>query len=496
MASYTRTALKGAGVFLIMALLAGFISYLVRLVLARNLTPEDYGLFYAVFAFFGILLVLRELGTGHSLSKHIAEFQVKRKYSSIKGSIIIYLLVNLVFSLVIFGIILLFLEEISLHFFHTENTIVIVLLGIMFILQPMARVFYFSFQGFKRFEFGSLVEFSRMTLVLIFVLMVFMVSDSIVIPCLAYIFAHIFQVFLLSPLFLRTFPSFLRVKAHLTPALSKRLLSFGIPVMVGLMGGVIITHIDTLSVTYFTTLEDVALYEVAMPTAKLLLYLTKAVSFVVLPFSSELWARRHKKKLREGMSLLYKYSFTLVIPLALMMISFPEVIINLLFGAEYVAASLVLQILAVAGIIYMVCFINNNFLVGVGRLKENTKIILAAAGFNILLDVILVPLIGIEGAAIGTLLSYVLILILTVKKVRTIISIRAPWFIWMKNLISALLFMIVVGILKESISSIGDVTEMIIVGGIGLLFYAFLLVALKVVDLKELRGIFNYALRK
>ena len=52
MASYTRFAVRGTLIVLVISLFAGFLGYLVRLVLARNLSVEDFGLFNAVFSLF------------------------------------------------------------------------------------------------------------------------------------------------------------------------------------------------------------------------------------------------------------------------------------------------------------------------------------------------------------------------------------------------------------------------------------------------------------
>lgn len=497
MANYTKKALKGVSIFFIMSLLAGFIGYLVRLVFARNLTQADYGLFYAVFAFYGMLLIFRDIGLREASVKYISEFNAKKKYGMIKGIIWITFITHLIVSIVILGVIFLLSDNISMNLFHTQGAkIVLFLLAGMFVLRAVENIFYFTYQGFQKFHFNSLIEFTRMSLVLVLVFIGFMYSKSIVVACLAYILAHILENLVLVPLFLKTFPKFFKVKAVLSTDLFKKLLFFGMPVMIGLVGSMIITYVDTIAITYFMTLEDVALYQVAMPTAKLLLYFTVTISLVVLPMSSELWTRKLKKKLVMGMDILYRYSFFMVIPFALLMFAFPDIIIRVFFGQKYVEASLVLQILALAGIIYTVAFINSNVISGIGRPKENTKIILFAAVFNLVLDVILVPKMGIEGAAIATFLSYLLMLVLTALKMKSIVDVHAPWMHWLKNFFAGFIFLAFMYYAKNRITFFGDFTEMIIVGLAGCLVYLLLSIALKVIDLKEIKGIISYAVKK
>ena len=55
MATYTKFAVRGTIMVLVISLFAAFLGYLVRFVLARNLGVEDFGLFNSVFAFLGLI---------------------------------------------------------------------------------------------------------------------------------------------------------------------------------------------------------------------------------------------------------------------------------------------------------------------------------------------------------------------------------------------------------------------------------------------------------
>ena len=43
--NYTKFAVKGAATVFVISILAAFVGYLVRFLLARNLTVEEFGLF-------------------------------------------------------------------------------------------------------------------------------------------------------------------------------------------------------------------------------------------------------------------------------------------------------------------------------------------------------------------------------------------------------------------------------------------------------------------
>ena len=96
MSNYTKFAVKGATTVLVISLLAAFIGYLVRFVLARNLTVEEFGLFYAVFAFLGLLGLFKSFGFDKALIKFIPEFKHKKRNDLIKSSIIYVSFIQLI----------------------------------------------------------------------------------------------------------------------------------------------------------------------------------------------------------------------------------------------------------------------------------------------------------------------------------------------------------------------------------------------------------------
>ena len=104
--SYLKKAGRGIGVIFAMNAVAYLLAYFTRLILARELGPADYGLFYAVFTFVIFFLFFRDLGLNQAMTKYITEFRVKNNYNRIKSAIFAVLgsqvLSSLFFSAVFF----------------------------------------------------------------------------------------------------------------------------------------------------------------------------------------------------------------------------------------------------------------------------------------------------------------------------------------------------------------------------------------------------------
>ena len=107
---------------------------------------------------------------------------------------------------------------------------------------------------------------------------------------------------------------------------------------------------------------------------------------------------RLKEYVSLGAGLLQKYSFVVVVPVALVMFSFPEILIRVLFGEEYVLGAWTLRLLVVGLVFFMVAGINMSILSGIGRPKIGTKVLFIGALFNLLTNLYFIPGYGMVGA--------------------------------------------------------------------------------------------------
>ena len=91
-----------------------------------------------------------------------------------------------------------------------------------------------------------------------------------------------------------------------------------------------------------------------------------------------------------------------------------EPVFKLLFAEDYYEAFLIAPYLFLSPLLLMLFQVADNQLLVVKKTWPNLLILSAGAGLNILLNYFLIPVLGIEGAAIATLCGYVLSLIICV----------------------------------------------------------------------------------
>ena len=490
MTNYTKKAVKGASIVFIISLISAFMGYVVRSLLARNITVEEFGLFYSVFAFFGLIGIFKTLGLDTALIKFIPEFLHKNKNNSIKSSLVFVLFIQILMNAVIIFLIFILSDYLSINFFHdTSASYVLKLMAIAIFIDSFVITLRYVIQGFQRMLYYSSVDLIRMFLLTIIIYIGLKMNYGFSSALYAYILTPIILLLIFIPIFIKKiFPKIIDSSIRIDKKLYKKLLRFGLFTIATTVGGLILGYTDTIVLTFFIGLKEVGIYNVALPTANILIYFPRAIVAVLFPMSSELWAKNEKKLLREGMETLYKYSLIIILPSVLIMISFSKFIISLLWGSKFDPATGALQILSLGMIFAIIFVINLSFFSGIGKPEINTKIFFIGAIFNLIFNLILIPIIGIIGAAITTAAGYFIMVILGLIQIKKFIKIRIPYSLWARTIFSGSVFYGSMQILK-SIISINAIAEFFVIILISIIIYSILLFLLKIVKVDEIKGI-------
>lgn len=489
---YTKKAARGAAIILSFSIVALFFAYLLRLLLARNLTVEEYGLFYAVFALFTFIILLKDIGLIRALARFTPEFKVKKRYDLIKNSFVFIFSFQFITSALITFLFIIFSDFIAVNYFHNINaSLVIKILALAFWLKPLVLVCGGAFQGFQKMGHYASIDLIRSILVLALSFIGFKISKGLVVPSVAYLITPMLLLIIFVPILLKkVFPEFLKEKFAIDKELIKKLFNFGILAMVGVASWLIVGYIDVFILTYFAGLEQVGLYNASLPVAMLLSYFGLALATVILPITAELWAKKDKMRLISGIKQLYKYSFVLVTPFALIMFCFPELILGLLFGKSYILASNSLRILSLGFIMLTISRVNFEIILGIGKPEINARIAVIALLFNLILNLILIAVfgLGIIGASITAFLTFFIMLSLSLASLRKSANIRIPLQLWLKNILIGFIFVLIVLFLRR-LFILNPYFEAILVIGIAGLVYCGLLFVFKIVSIQEIKNL-------
>ena len=171
--------------------------------------------------------------------------------------------------------------------------------------------------------------------------------------------------------------------------------------------------------------------------------------------------------------------------MAAVMMIYPEITLNLLFGDVFRSASTALMVLSIGAIFYGLAFINISFLLGIIGPKLNTMITLSSAAINIIFNLALIPRFGILGAAIGTSIGYFIYFILSTYFLYKHIRIRQNYLQYVLVIFFGGIFVLSLAFLKGTIR-MNVIPEAIIVTFVSAMIYLVLIFAFRIVTATEI----------
>ncbi len=382
-------------------MLFGFLS---RVMIARYFSTSEYGVFNLTLTILSIALVIATLGFQNSLPREVAFYREKEpsKLGPLISTALVIVALN---SLVLTVLLAAFSKEISL-IFHDEC--------LLHALNVVA--FALPFSALTGVTISISRGFGRVREKVYFQNVVYPILWLILVLSLAFLslpFTSIFWVYVLaqSVTFFALFLEVFRVRIfeiglYLDWKIGKELVKFSIPLMLTGIAGFVMTWTDTLMLGYYKSSDVVGLYNAAAPLARLLPVFLNSSAFLYPPIVSQLYVQRKMSEMQRTYQILTKWIFLLTLPIFAVMFLFPEATISFFFGSKYVSASLALQILSLGFMFHTFLGLNGLSLLVIGESKFIMISGLVSAVFNVILNAFLIPIYGMDGAAIATAVSY------------------------------------------------------------------------------------------
>jgi len=397
---------KGARIAFVGSLTGLLFAFIGRLLVARIGTEAEYGVFSLAFVILNICAVIATLGLQQGVPRSIAYARGKNDTEKVQKLIPASIQFGLLASICLCIIAFFTSDIIAIKIFHDVTLafpLKIFAFGIPFF--TLINVFVSIFRGFDDIKptvyFQNILRnllFTLFLLPLIFFSLPF--TDvfyaflaSLVISCLVLIVYAAKR--LPSPVKLVTKPS-------INPV-AKELLLFSLPLLGVAMLQLIIAWTDTLMLGGLKSSVEVGLYNAAQPLAQFISAPLGAMLLIYMPVASGLYAQGLMSEIRRNFSILTKWLCSAILPLFLILFLFPEVVLNLLFGANYTSAATALRILSLGFIINNFLGPNGATLIAMGEVQFMMWAVLASAVLNIGLNLALIPPLGIAGAAIASI---------------------------------------------------------------------------------------------
>lgn len=180
----------------------------------------------------------------------------------------------------------------------------------------------------------------------------------------------------------------------------------------------LLQHTDLVMLGWFSTSENVGIYRVAVQGAAIVGFGLNAMNMVVAPEFARLYAGGDFARLQRTVTNCARVVLLLTLPIVVLLALFAGPVIVLVFGAEYSAGQFPLALLA-AGQLGNALFGSVGFLLNMtGHERDAARGLVIAAVVNVMLNLALIPALGVNGAALATAFSLIMWNVLLWRAVR------------------------------------------------------------------------------
>ena len=407
-------------------------------ILARYLGPDGLGLFSMAIMIAGIIELIALFGIDGALIKFVAEYKERKEkvYSLFSSAFITILIIGIITSLALFA---------------CSNTFASIfnMPSLSLLLKIYALVFPFSlahgiiisfFNGLREMRCYAFISILQASFALAFILALLMIELGVEGAMLGTVFA-IFVTMGVAMVIVKRFVHFTFSDYKKN---TKKLASFGSRLVGANMISQIYYYVDTLMIGYFLTSTDVGYYAIAISLSRFFWLVPRAMATVAYPAISEYWASGNHQAINKLVDKSTKYCACILIFAGMSVIFFAKGIITFLFTSEFLPAVLPLSILLIGTVTSGILRPIGVIYAGTG--KVNVVLIISAIGAvgDILLNIALIPIYGIIGAATATTTSYLIGVVITIYLLRKMFAIQFDvlWYIKMAVLVgvSGMLF--------------------------------------------------------
>jgi O-antigen/teichoic acid export membrane protein len=391
---------------------------LTQVALARLFGPQGYGLYAIGWTLLRMGEVVGTLGLDNGVI-HFASRYWPGDPARLKGVLLQALAVSFSSGVLLGWLLFVLAPWLADQVFQNPDlTPILQLFAFAFPFVTGLKVAAASTRVSQRMRFAVYAEDAgRPTLNLILVVIFYALSQSIIgavaAAVLSFVLALILSLYFVHRLFPATFA------AHPRPVFSgKALLAFSLPTALAGIFGMFITWVDRLFVGYFRSETEVGIYQAVAQFSVIFALTLSAVNAIFAPMIANLYHQGHMTRLNELFKISTKWVLYLSFPVFLVIVFAPVAAITVIFGSQYVSGSTALVILAIAQLVNVGTGSVGYLLVMTGRQKSWLVITGSMFAASLLLNVTLVPRLGLNGAALSSAIAFSSIFLLGLLTVR------------------------------------------------------------------------------
>ena len=387
---------------------------------------EGMGIFALSQTILMVMVMLSVFGTDTASLKYSSQYSNNneyRKLNSLYFSIFKFVIVSSIFISII---ILLIKGELSVFFNKSLLNHSLFFISLSILPMSFININSESLRGIGEYSLFTIFRYVLIPVLTILFIYVLDNNNDLLTPIKAYAIS-ICIISLLSFTFLLKEIKFFKYFSNIDSNLND-IVKYSFPVLISNSMLLLIQWIDIIILGYFETSNTVGIYSVVMKISLFSSVILFSINSIVASEFSRLYSLDKMVDLRVLIKKSSKIIFFITIPVLILIVYFSKSILGY-FGYEFIMANKTLYILVAGQFINVLCGSVGYILMMTEKQNIFKNIMIFATCVNIILNIVLIPKYGINGAAIASSISLILWNVISFSYIYRKYNISTIWFI-------------------------------------------------------------------
>lgn len=404
-------------------------------ILTKTLAEEGFGIWTQILVTIGLIAPIATLNLSPAVVRFLSskkdKSQIKEAFSLVFFTVLIS---GTIFSLALF----LVSDTLSTSFFKFSSDYLKIssFLILMTALNIVTLEFFRPLGEMKKYAYLTIMRTVLEILLIAYsIASGYGIEGAIISLIIAALAVQVIALGIIMSKFGLGIPHFYQIKPYL---------AFSLPILLLPFIGWIIHSSDRYVIGYLLDIESVGLYSAAYNIGATILAFIMPIQFVLYPTVSKLRDEKNFEGVKNYMNYSLKFFLMLTTPAAFGLSILSHEILLVFTTESFAEAYIIVALVSFGCLSYGIHSIFSYILLIENKTKILGSIMGFGAIFNLALNIFLVSEIGIEGAAISTLLTFVLIAIIAILISRRYLSVKPELKFIGKTIIASLVMAIII----------------------------------------------------
>lgn len=427
------------------------VSFLYAIYIARAVSQGEIGLFYLSISIVGLFGSLKDFGLPSAISRYVPYFEGRGENEKADALLAWGYAINVASG--VFFTVIFFIGAGVIGDLYRSPALgdALRLISVFMLIENIGKVNAGYLQGKSDIKSSQLLtNFQNISKLVLTVLLVEAYGASVATLIAGFVISSLASTVWGLAMIRKKIPNtitLLKTRSLSSAYLFREIVPFGIMLSALTLFSTLISYADKIFLGYLlppsAAAQAVAVYSMATLLAINITIFQGAVGGIFMPLISRLAGKNDSNGMKKIMKTAQRWSVFITIPVAIVMIAFSEEMLASFYGQPYAAGKASMVIFLVGLLIASISYISLIALAGLRMVNLEFRVVMISGIVNAILNVLLIPIMGMEGAAVASAISFCISTALFEYYARKIIGYSTPPEVYRMVLAGALTFTLI-----------------------------------------------------